>query len=140
VIFDWYWRLLLEWGFANLMMATSDFAKASVHAERLVTLATRTNERTWHALAWETKARVVLALADPAHAVDCIERALLATKEQPTPLADWRVYAAAEAVYGAAGNLRLGRLYAKSCTAARKRLAGSLPEGHRLRLTLEGSL
>jgi hypothetical protein len=37
VIFDWYWRLLLECGFANLMMATSDFAKASVHAERLVT-------------------------------------------------------------------------------------------------------
>ena len=136
---DWYWRLLLEWGLANLLLAAGDLAAARTRADRFVNLAELTDERTWRALAWETKARAVLSLGTTTEAVDCVEKALAATKGFETPLADWRVHETAAAAYSMSRNSELAGSHAQLSAAGKKRLAGSLPEGHHLRQTFERS-
>jgi tetratricopeptide (TPR) repeat protein len=138
VCMDWYWRLPLEWGMVNLLMATADNAGAQVRAERYVMLAEATDERMWQSLAWETRARVALAQGVPAEAVEYIVKAQAASKAFETPLADWRVHDTAAAAYTAIGDRRQARIHAQASIAVRKRIAQTLPEGHSLRLTLEG--
>lgn len=58
---DWYWRLALEWGVVNILIAERNPAAAAVRAEQLSNLAAQTDERTWQALAWEACARGVVA-------------------------------------------------------------------------------
>jgi len=135
---DWYWRLPLEWGMVNLLIATADNAGAQVRAERYVMLAEATDERMWQSLAWETRARVALAQGVPAEAVEYIVRAQAASKAFETPLADWRVHDTAAVAYTAIGDRRQARIHAQASVAVRKRIARTLPEGHSLRLTLEG--
>ncbi|MDB6045499.1 MAG: Adenylate cyclase Guanylate cyclase [Gammaproteobacteria bacterium] len=135
---DWYWRLPLEWGMVNLLMATADNAGAQVRAERYVMFAEATDERMWQSLAWETRARVALAQGVAAEAIEYIVKAQAAAKGFETPLADWRVHDTAAAAYTAIGDRRQARIHAQASVAVRKRIARTLPEGHSLRLTLEG--
>jgi DNA-binding winged helix-turn-helix (wHTH) protein/tetratricopeptide (TPR) repeat protein len=135
---DWYWRLPLEWGMANLMLATADNAGAQVHAERYVMLSEATDERMWQSLAWETRARVALAQGVPAEAVEYILKAQAVSKAFETPLADWRVHDTAAAAYTAIGDRKQARIHVQASVAVRKRIARTLPEGDSLRLTLEG--
>jgi hypothetical protein len=138
VCMDWCWRLPLEWGMANLLMATADYAGARVRAERYVMLAEATDERMWQSLAWETRARVALAQGAPAEAVEYIVKAQAASNAFETPLADWRVHDTAAAAYTAIGDRRQAGIHAKASVAVRKRIARTLPEGHSLRVPLEG--
>jgi DNA-binding winged helix-turn-helix (wHTH) protein/tetratricopeptide (TPR) repeat protein len=138
VSMDWYWRLPLEWGMVNLLMATADNAGARVRAERYVMLAEATDERMWQSLAWETRARVALAQGVPAEAVECIEKAQAVSKAFETPLADWRVHETAAAAYTAIGDRRQARIHVQASVAVRKRIAQTLSEGDSLRVTLEG--
>jgi tetratricopeptide (TPR) repeat protein len=140
VIFDWYWRLPLEWGLVNLTIEAGRQAEAYTRADRLVNLTHQTGERTWRALAWETKARAALHYGDVAEAEESIARALATTRESETPLADWRVHETAAAAYSASGNSELAGLHARLSAAGKKRLAESLPDGHYLRPAFERSL
>ena len=138
VCMDWYWRLPLEWGMVNLLLATADNAGAQIRAERYVMLAEATNERMWQSLAWESRARVALAQGAAAEAVEYVVKAQAASQAVETPLADWRVHDTAAVAYTAIGDRRQARVHAQASVAMRKRIARTLPEGHSLRLTLEG--
>jgi hypothetical protein len=70
-------------------------------------------------------------------AVNVVEKALAATKGFETPLADWRVHATAAVAYRTTGNLPLASRHADLGSAARQRLAESLPQEHRLRRLFE---
>jgi hypothetical protein len=64
--------------------------------------------------------------------------AIAASKEFETPLADWRVHDTASAAYSAIGDRRQAVIHAQASVAVRKRVVQTLPEGHSLRVTLEG--
>jgi DNA-binding winged helix-turn-helix (wHTH) protein len=135
---DWYWQLALEWGMVNALLATKEFAAASSRAKRCVTAAAGTDERMWRALAWESRARVALAQAKHEEAVKHIENALAVCKGFDTPLAEWRVDETGAAAFKACGDRRRAKFHADRAMATRKRAAQTLPEGHLLRLALEG--
>jgi hypothetical protein len=122
----------------NLLLATADNAGAQIRAERYVMLAEATNERMWQSLAWESRARVALAQGAAAEAVEYVVKAQAASQAVETPLADWRVHDTAAVAYTAIGDRRQARVHAQASVAMRKRIARTLPEGHSLRLTLEG--
>ncbi|MFL9874675.1 AAA family ATPase [Paraburkholderia megapolitana] len=137
VIFDWYWRLSLEWGLANLALAEDALDEATSHAARLVKLATETEERTWQGLAWETQARVALRSGAATDAVRYIDAALAATQHFDTPLADWRIHGTASDAYNLVGDTKNAAHHAELAATKKTALAASLPAGHRLRETLE---
>jgi DNA-binding winged helix-turn-helix (wHTH) protein len=134
---DWYWRLALEWGMVNLLIANGDQTGAQLRAQRLCDLAAQTDERVWQALAWEARARAVLLLDEPSKAINHVANALAACEGGQVPLAEWRVHATAAAAYKNTGDLRRARTHAHLSARARKRLAVTLPQGHSLRLTFE---
>jgi len=134
---DWYMTLMLEWGRVNLLLLTGSQAEAAARADHFVRLAGDTNERTWQALALETRARVSLERSAATEAVDGVKRALVATEGLETPLADWRVHTTAAAAYQATGNPRLASRHAELGSVARRRLVESLPPEHRLRRLFE---
>ncbi|HLZ66677.1 MAG TPA: AAA family ATPase [Aliidongia sp.] len=134
---DWYWRLALEWGMVDVLIAEGDQSAALSRAERLCDLAEQTDEHTWQALAWEAHARAALACAETAKALDAVENALAACKGEQVPLAEWRVHATCTSTFEALGDADRAATHTHLGAAARKSLAGSLPEGHPLRLTFE---
>ena len=91
VIFDWYWRILLEWGQADLALAAGRLGDARRHADRFVQLADATEERTWRGLAWETNARVALAEGRAEAAAGHIETARGVIAGFAAPLAEQRI-------------------------------------------------
>ncbi|SIO29159.1 AAA family ATPase [Paraburkholderia phenazinium] len=140
VIFDWYWRVSLEWGLANLALAEGALDEAMTHAARLVKLATATQERTWHGLSWEVQARVALQLGAVTDALHCIDKAMAATQHFQTPLADWRIHRTASEAYGLSGDAATAARHAELAASKQAALAASLPNGSRLRDTLEAAI
>lgn len=134
---DWYWRLAMEWGRVHVHLADSDSAAALRRAERLTGLAAATDERMWHALAWEARARAALMAGATGDAVACAAKALVACAAAPVPLAEWRVHAVAAAAFDAAGESAKALAHAGLCAAARQRLAETMPPGHPSRLAFE---
>lgn len=129
VMFDWYWRIMLDWGLANLALKTGEVSRAQQQVETLLEGVERTAERTWQGLAWETHARIGLQRRDATGAVNSIKRALAATEGFETPLADWRIHATAALAFEAAGILSESTQHARLGAAAKTRLAESLPQG-----------
>ena len=129
VMFDWYWRIMLDWGLANLALRAGEEARAQRQVEMLLERVEHTEDRTWQGLAWETHARVGLGRGAAAIAVESIKRALAATEGFETPLADWRIHATAAAVFEAAGHPSEAEAHAQLSAAAKTRLAESLPLG-----------
>jgi len=137
VIFDWYWRLPLEWGLAGAALADGDLDAAITHADRLVKLATSIEERTWQGFAWETRARVACEQDDATHALHCVQHALDATQGYQTPLANWRIHRTAARACELAGDMQTADYHAALSKTMKNALAAKLPSGHRLRETFE---
>jgi tetratricopeptide (TPR) repeat protein len=137
VIFDWYWRLPLEWGLAGVALAQRDLDAALVHADRLVELTSRIEERTWQGFAWDMRARVACAQRDANHALRCVQHALDATRDYRTPLADWHIQRTAARACELAGDTQAAHRHATLSQNLKDALAATLPSGHRLRETLE---
>ena len=140
VIFDWYWRLSVESGLAELWLAKGDFARATVQAGRAVEFARATSERTYQALAWDVRARVALQAADLARAQEAIEKALLIIQEYETPLANWKVHTSASYVYEAIGDRRSATKHSRLAAEGKTSLANSLPPSDPLRDGFESLL
>jgi tetratricopeptide (TPR) repeat protein len=140
VIFDWYWRLSVESGLAELWLAKGDFARAAVQAGRAVELALATAERTFQALAWDVRARVALRSANLATAQEAIEKALLTIQKYETPLADWKVHTSASCVYEAIGDHLAATKHGRLAAEGKTGLANSLPKNHPLRDGFESLL
>ncbi len=134
---DWYWRLALEWGMVNVLIAVGDRPAALSRAERFCDLAAETDERTWQALAWEAQARAALSGGGAAKAIDAVGKALEACDGVQVPLAEWRVQATSANAFKALGNSHQAETHARLGAAARQRLAESLPEGDPVRLIFQ---
>ena len=124
-MFDWYWRLALEWGCADLAMAGGDHEAAQYRARRFLAGALATEERTWQALAWDTMARASLHEGDLEHARLHLEAAFAATEGFETPLANWRLQRTAAQWHEARGDTQAMSAARQRCIELRTRLAGS---------------
>jgi tetratricopeptide (TPR) repeat protein len=131
--FDWYWRMPLAAGMAELSLALGDCAGARQEAERFLNMALTTPECTWQALAWETNARVALESRDKVRARECIGNAIHAVQGFEVPLAAWQVHATAATIEEELGNLEAARFQRDQSCATILRLANSLPQQEPLR-------
>lgn len=136
VIFDWYWKMPLERGLANVFMRSAQPDQAENHADNLLKAAQQTDDRTWQGLAWETKARVALVKGDLESAVQFSRHAAEAVEGFTTPIADWQIHSTAAAIYQAVGDREAASLHWSASMDKKRALAMSLPEGGPLRLTL----
>jgi tetratricopeptide (TPR) repeat protein len=130
---DWYWHMPLAAGLTELWIATGDFVRARLEAERFLDRALATEERTWQGLAWETNARVALGKQDYARARECIRNAISTVQGFEVPLAAWQVHATAARIEEEAGNPESARSHRDLSRGTILRLANSLPEHEPLR-------
>lgn len=122
---DWIFRLPFRNALAELELASGNTAEARRHAEFLLSLASLPGERTYSALAHRLLARIAQAEGNPAGALASINAARAALAAAEIPLAEWRVLESA-------ASLANDPTTAAQSTAARSRLAASLPSGHAL--------
>ncbi|MDB6087384.1 MAG: Transcriptional regulatory protein terminal, partial [Gammaproteobacteria bacterium] len=134
---DWYWRLHLEWGMVNALIAKGDHPAALTRAESLCELTAQTDERAWQALAWEARARAALSCGESSKAADNVANALAACEGVSVPIAEWRVHATSAIIYKAVGDHRRAKRHTQMGAAVRRRLAESLPDGDPVRLNFE---
>ncbi|MGF6760751.1 DNA-binding winged helix-turn-helix (wHTH) protein/tetratricopeptide (TPR) repeat protein [Paraburkholderia sp. GAS33] len=142
IMFDWYWRLLLEWGCADLAIAQGDYDAAQYRARRFLERALATEERTWQALAWETMARASLGEGHLQNAKVQLDAAFSVTEGFETSLADWRLQRTAASLHEARGDMQRMAAAQQRYVELRVRLAGSIPQdagfGRRLAEPVEG--
>jgi hypothetical protein len=129
IMFDWYWRLIIEWGTAEAAMMAGDHRTARSHAQAFLKLALATEDRTWQALAWDVVAREALASGDPVIAHEHINAAFAATEGFDTPLADWRLHRTAAAIHEARGDAEQADVQQRHFMSTLERLSNSLPRG-----------
>ncbi|MDB5365989.1 MAG: Transcriptional regulatory protein terminal [Rhodospirillales bacterium] len=134
---DWYWRLQLEWGMVNLLIADGANVTALVRAKGLCDLVAQTDERTFQALAWEARAGAALACGENAEALESVANSLAACKDVDVPLAEWRVHATAASAYRAIGDEAAAAAHSNLGAAIRQRIAGTLPQNDPLRAKFE---
>jgi hypothetical protein len=139
VAFDWYFRIQLESGFAELWLAKEDLSLARPQAQRLLDAALATEERTWQALAWEVNARVALLESGTKRAAECIETALSVIRGFEAPLAAWRVHATAASLYDREKNRELADQHRDLSRATIEQLANSMAPESSLRKTFLSS-
>jgi hypothetical protein len=132
-VFDWYWRILLEWSMVNIALMTHDLEEAHRRSSRLIELTGCTAERTWQSIAWETKARVVLSEGALIEAASCLDRATQIIHGFEAPLAEWRILSTAAATHSRLGEHALAAKCSESGGLIRQRLVDSLPQQHWLR-------
>jgi hypothetical protein len=132
IMFDWYWRLAIEWGTAEAAMMAGEHRTARLHGEAFLKLALVTEDRTWQALAWELVAREALASGDAVIALERINSAFAATEGFETPLADWWLHRTAAAIHEACGNAEQAGLQHRHFDSTLGKLSNSLPRGARI--------
>ena len=132
---DWYWRMSLEWGLAELWLAVGDLSLARPQAERFLSLTLTTAERTWQALGWEANARVALTEPDAPRAQEYIAKALSTMEGFELPLASWRVHATAFELYRNSGERDSEEHHHALSRETIMKLANSLPADDPLRQT-----
>ena len=135
VMFDWYFRMLLDSCLTEVLLAKGDLAAAKGVAERFVDATLRTAERTWQALAWEVSARVAMAEGELERAGHCIRSALTSMEGFELPLADWRVHATAADVYSRAGDIARAKQSRELSRTTILKLANSLSMAETLQKT-----
>ncbi|WP_042338616.1 ATP-binding protein [Paraburkholderia ferrariae] len=126
VMFDWYWRLALDWGQAGLALADPACRSAAMPARRFLDRALATDERFWHALAWERMTEAALRDGRLNDAASCLNEAFAAIDGFATPLADWRLHRTAAGVHRARGDGSAGALAQWRADECRCRLAASI--------------
>jgi DNA-binding winged helix-turn-helix (wHTH) protein len=135
-VFDWYWKVVLEWTLVNVALMSADLEEAHRRSGRLVELTGRTTERTWQSIAWETNARVLLAKGAPIEAASSLERARQIVHGFEAPLAEWRIHSTGAATHARLGERDLAANYSDLSRLSRQRLLDSLPDPHWLRGSL----
>ena len=135
-VFDWYWRMPLEWSLVNVALMSDDLEEARRRSSRLMESTGRTAERTWQSIAWETRARVLLSEGALIEAVSCLDRAGQIIHGIEAPLAEWRVMLTAAATHSRLGEHAVSAKYLESSNLIRQRLRDSLPQQHWLRESL----
>jgi DNA-binding winged helix-turn-helix (wHTH) protein len=135
-VFDWYWRMMLEWALVNIALMSADLEVAHRRSSRLIEITGRTAERTWQSIAWETKARVLLYEGAISEAASCLDRATQIIDGFEAPLAEWRIHSTAAATHARLGQHALAAKYLDLSRLRRQSLLDSLPPHHWLRGSL----
>ena len=135
LIFDWYFRMLLESALTDLWLTKRDPERARPEADRFLSATLMTAERTWQALAWEANARVAVAQRDFDRAHDCVAKALSTIEGSEVPLAAWRVQATAAELYQGEKDSHSAEHYRELSRATILKLADSLAADEPLRKT-----
>ena len=94
----WYWKLPLYRAQTELELRSGDLISAGHAAEKFLSAALITEERTWQALAFDACARVALAKNEPSAAREFITNGVDAMAGFDVPLAQWRVHKTATQV------------------------------------------
>jgi len=126
LIRDAYWRVALESSLADIWLAKGELERARLQAERFLEVADTTADRTWHALAWEFRARLAMAENDLALARICVSKAFDMIADFEAPLAAWRVDGAAAELCELEGERELAEAHRRKKRATILRLASSL--------------
>ncbi len=134
-VWDWWWQMALQAALTELWLAKGDLAQARSQAEKFLSTALGTEERTWQALAWEGNAQVAMAELDTTRAQECIARGLSTMVGFTVPLAAWRVHATAFEVFSKAGDRGLAEHHLSLSRETIMKLANSLPACEPLRQT-----
>lgn len=135
VTFDWYCRILLELGFAELWLAKGDLVRALEEAQRLLNRTLSTVERTWQALAFDVNTRIALAAKEFDRAHNYMSEALEKMQGFDLPLAEWVVHATAAEMYETTGQRELAERHYRISSTTIERLASSLQTDKALRRT-----
>jgi DNA-binding winged helix-turn-helix (wHTH) protein/tetratricopeptide (TPR) repeat protein len=133
LIFDWYWRLLLESALTELWLERRDPGQARPQAERFLRAALATAEHTWQAMAWEAYARVALNEGDVERAQDSVGKALSVLQGFEAPLAAWPVHATCAELHKLQGHADLAEHHRRLSRDTILSLANSLPADSPLR-------
>jgi hypothetical protein len=135
---DWYWQMPLEAGFTEVSLATGNFSRARVAAQRFLDVALTTADRTWQALGWRANARGAKAELDLTRAKQCLARALVTMEGFEVPLAEWQVHATAAEVFAESGESAAWERHRRLSRETILKIAKSLPEDNSLRRTFLG--
>ena len=92
---DWIWRLPLQFGYVELLLAEKDLAAALEASDVYLGQTTATSERTWTGLAHYARARVAAAQNDDAARQRHIATGLRLIQDCHAPIAAWRLHALA---------------------------------------------
>ena len=133
VLWDWYWRMMLESALTDAWLETGDLPAARSNAQVLINITLASGDRTWHALAWETNTRVAIAEGNLQRARDSMVKADATIETYDVPLAAWRVHATAAELYERTENQDLAEHHRQLSRTTILKLANSLPPEDRLR-------
>lgn len=133
VVMDWYWRFMVEWGLADLMLRMGDVPAARRYAEQMLKRSRLAEEKTWRAMALELRSRIAFEESDLPLALQLIEEAVALTERIGIPLAEWRVRRTAELLWREHGSNATADVQGQLFRKAIDRLLHGLPPGHRLR-------
>jgi hypothetical protein len=92
---DWIWRLPLQFGYVELLLAQKDLAAALAASDVYLGQTAVTSERTWTGLAHYARARVAAAQNDDAARQRHIATGLHFIQNCHAPIAAWRLHALA---------------------------------------------
>ena len=126
----WYFALPILKNETELALRLGDLPAARHHAQHFLESALHTPEHTWQARAWESLARVHLAMAETDNATLYIQNALRLVENHDLPLAAWRVHRTAARILTAES-----AEHDHHAATAIQRIADSLQEHPELRDT-----
>jgi DNA-binding winged helix-turn-helix (wHTH) protein len=139
VVLDWYRRILIASALTELWLVKGHLARARSEAERFLTIALATQERTWRTIAWDVSARIAMAEGDLTGARHCLAEGLSTMEGFEVPLASWRVHATAFELHENSGNRELAERHLAFSRDTIMKLANSLPAEEVLRQTFLSS-
>jgi hypothetical protein len=126
VVLDWYRRMLIASALTELWLVKGHLAQARSEAERFLTIALATEERTWRTIAWDASARIAMAEGDLTRARHCLAEGLSTLEGFEVPLASWRVHATAFELHQNSGNRELAERHLGLSRDTIMKLANSL--------------
>jgi hypothetical protein len=95
ILMDWIWRLPLQFGYVELLLAQKDLAAALGASDVYLEQTAATAERTWTGLAHYARARVAAAQNDEVSRQRHIATGLDLIRDCHAPIAAWRLHAVA---------------------------------------------
>ncbi len=136
---DWYWRMVAQRGLSEACLAKGDLDRANHEADAFLQSAMSAADPGLKALAWELRARLAMAEAQPDRAREALSNAFAAFTEFEVPLVAWEIHATACDCFRLAGDSQTAEEHRTRAAAIVRELIRSLPEGEPLRESLRAS-
>ncbi|HMG36469.1 MAG TPA: AAA family ATPase [Blastocatellia bacterium] len=136
MLMDWVLRMLLHYARGRYWLARRNHQPARVEAERLCEIASSPGERTYLAFGYLMVSEIEASDENWPAAESAIGKALSVLERGGAPLAEWRVYAAASALYERLGRPSDAVEFENRSAAGLNEIAESLEKKDALRASL----